>query len=95
MLDMDRKKPSDMTQNASALAFYLSTREVLEQWLGMRKEMWRAMEPCRHLCLPWIKACECSGFTEKLPNVQFRHTWPERQWQPKAACPLHVLRVSL
>lgn len=38
-VDMDRTNPSDMTQDASALAFSLSIREALEQWLGMRRGM--------------------------------------------------------
>lgn len=95
-VDMDRKKPSDMTEDASALAFSLSIREALEQWLRMRREMRVAMEPCKHLCLPWTKGYECSVFTKKLPKAQIRHMWPERQRQPTAVSrSLRELRVSL
>lgn len=64
-VDMNRKSLSH------DLAFSLSIREALEQWLGMRRGMRGAMEPCKRLCLPRTKARECSGFTKTLPTVQF------------------------
>lgn len=90
---MDRKNPSDMPQDASALAFSMSIREALEQWLGMRRGMRGVMEPCKRLCLGPNPVSALPS--KKLPKVQFWHTWPERQRQPKSAPPLHVLRVSL